>query len=86
MIRHKTARKLAYNWHGGQWSPLYAFASSGIVTNLNELKLEIQNNATQALSAGRTKDAEECDKLLTYVKALPLDLISGNHMATWAKP
>jgi hypothetical protein len=22
------AREIAYNWHGGQWSPLYSFASS----------------------------------------------------------
>lgn len=22
------ARQIAYSWHGGQWSPLYSFASS----------------------------------------------------------
>lgn len=26
-------RRLAYAWHGGQWSPLYAFASSGTIVS-----------------------------------------------------
>lgn len=35
MSRHITAQKaraLAYQWHGGMSSPLYAFASSGLVS------------------------------------------------------
>lgn len=31
MIRHKTARRLADEWHGGQWTGLYALASSGAI-------------------------------------------------------
>lgn len=29
MIQSKTARKMMYDWHGGQSCPLYAAASSG---------------------------------------------------------
>lgn len=35
------ARQLAYEWHGGMWSPLYAFASSGLVADPIELGKEI---------------------------------------------
>jgi len=28
-ISLKTAKEIAADWHGGQWSALYAFASSG---------------------------------------------------------
>ena len=29
MISEAEAREIAGEWHGGQWSPLYAFCSSG---------------------------------------------------------
>jgi hypothetical protein len=29
MIKHSTALKIATVWHGGQWSPLYSYASTG---------------------------------------------------------
>lgn len=31
MITTKTAQKIASSWHGGQWSALYSFASTGMV-------------------------------------------------------
>lgn len=31
MIRHRTARRIAAEWHGGQWTGLYALASSGAI-------------------------------------------------------
>jgi len=37
MIRPKTAQKLCASWHGGQWSALYQFASSGIYVPENHL-------------------------------------------------
>lgn len=37
MIRAKTARKIFYDWHGGQWSSLYAAASSGLVEDTEKL-------------------------------------------------
>ncbi len=37
MIRAKTARKIFYDWHGGQWSSFYAAASSGLVEDKEKL-------------------------------------------------
>lgn len=28
-MKNETAKRIASNWHGGQWSALYSFASSG---------------------------------------------------------
>lgn len=41
MIHNKTARELMYNWHGGQWSALYAAASSGLVSSFTDLAGEV---------------------------------------------
>jgi hypothetical protein len=45
-MKHKTAIKLASNWHGGQWSALYQFASSGEYLIENHLRYlrEIEDN------------------------------------------
>lgn len=37
MIQAKTACGLMYDWHGGQTSPLYAAASSGLVADWDAL-------------------------------------------------
>ena len=37
MIQSKTARKMMYDWHGGQSCPLYAAASSGLVADWDAL-------------------------------------------------
>ncbi len=41
MIRTSTARQLLYAWHGGQWSPTYAAASSGLVADWSDLIEEV---------------------------------------------
>jgi len=41
MIQNKTARKLLYEWHNGQFCPLYCAASSGLVENFDYLKTDI---------------------------------------------
>ena len=41
MIQNKTARKLFYDWHNGQFSSLYKAASSGLVDDINQLEYEI---------------------------------------------
>jgi hypothetical protein len=38
MIRTKTAQNIAASWHGGQWSALYQFASSGVFVIENHLR------------------------------------------------
>ena len=37
-MRHSTAVKICSNWHGGQWSAFYQFASTGIYTVENHLR------------------------------------------------
>lgn len=48
MIQNKTARRLMYEWHGGQWSAFYAAASSGLIESFFELDAECEtiNNPT----------------------------------------
>lgn len=38
MMRLNTAVKISSNWHGGQWSALYQFASSGVYVVENHLR------------------------------------------------
>ena len=33
LISEDQARVIAGDWHGGQWTPLYAFSSSGTITS-----------------------------------------------------
>jgi hypothetical protein len=49
MIDLKEARRIAYDWHGGQGSPLYSFASTGDVANITPDTLgEVDGNAMSA--------------------------------------
>ncbi len=43
MIGHSEARMIAADWHGGQWSALYALSSSGAISN------DASREATKAL-------------------------------------
>lgn len=52
MIRKPTARLIASEWHGGQWTNLYSFASTGTVRDMQGLISEIRDcmryaNATE---------------------------------------
>lgn len=58
MIQSKTARRLMYEWHNGQFSALYAAASSGLVENFDRLISEVE-----------TIDPKDREKLLPWVKA-----------------
>lgn len=41
-MTNEKARELMYEWHGGQFSTMYAAASSGLVENLQALISECQ--------------------------------------------
>lgn len=41
MINDGQARRIAMVWHGGQWSNLYSFGSSGAIVDLEMLRREI---------------------------------------------
>jgi len=57
------AREIASHWHGGQWSMLYSFCSSGIYMQdkFSEYISEIQTNV-----ASTKKDASELNKLTRW--------------------
>lgn len=42
-VKAEKARDIAYSWHGGQWTPLYAFASSGLVMDRTALLNEVRD-------------------------------------------
>ncbi len=44
MILDKTARRIMYEWHGGQGSSFYAAASSGLVESFDSLISEAETN------------------------------------------
>lgn len=83
MIRPETARQLGYQWHGGQSSPLYAFASSGIVSDPAKLRAEIADNLAYAKEQERPRQARELGQLDEFVAA-KLERHDGKWLAPWA--
>jgi hypothetical protein len=63
MIDIVTAGRIASEWHGGQWSHLYGFQSSGLITDRDGLLAEIDSCLR---SAG---DDEELQDLRAFVAA-----------------
>lgn len=81
---HSTkAREIAYSWHGGQDSPLYAFASSGLIADLVELDKEI---ARCEMLAGTVKDCLTLAQLRRYIKSPIIRAMTGKYpfAAPWA--
>lgn len=56
-IQNRTARRLMYEWHGGQSSPFYAAASSGLVASFVALADECM-----------TIDEPDRGKLLSWIQ------------------
>lgn len=83
MIRPETARQLGYQWHGGRSSPLYAFASSGIVADPAKLRAEIADNLAYAKEQERPRQARELGQLDEFVAA-KLEWHDGDWLAPWA--
>ena len=52
-------RPLLAQWHGGQWSHMYGFQSSGKVTNPEALMTEINDCVFEADWQGLHRDAAE---------------------------
>lgn len=89
MIRNTKARTLAYEWHGGQDSPLYAFASSGLVKDVEALLQEIQHNLHWAQQQQMTVYARELQQLEAYIRSCVRPTPPGArwpyHYAPWAR-
>lgn len=68
------AADLASYWHGGQWSELYSFASTGSVQDAGRCLREIRctvgelNRETCLTEEEYQKDAEELEFLLDFFR------------------
>jgi hypothetical protein len=62
-ITTQYARTLASWWHGGQWSPLYSFTSTGRVDDYAALLDEID----ECLSIAEPDDVPDLQALKEYV-------------------
>lgn len=82
-IKPEVARNIAYMWHGGMWSPLYAFASSGLIADLNALLGEIR----ECMEVAETKtDKRHLNSLYRFARDCVVH-IPGQYpyAAPWAK-
>lgn len=64
LISHEKARRIAYDWHGGQDSPLYALASSGLVRDPIAVFREIDH----CRSCGTKHLVRELNQLERYLE------------------
>jgi hypothetical protein len=58
MLNETLLRQLAADWHTGQWSELYAFASTGKVRNASSLENEIADAMRSAKGKNRAALAQ----------------------------
>lgn len=71
-MKTQTAQRITSNWHGGQWSALYQFSSSGKIDHTNILRYfqELENclHPEYALHPGilSKKDSRELNGLKGY--------------------
>jgi hypothetical protein len=79
MTQQQGMRMLAYDWHGGQDSPLYSFASTGGVVHTQEhrekLVAEVQADIDWCDANQSTDEAGDrvsLGLLLAFVQAAPL--------------
>lgn len=61
-------REFFYSWHGGMHSPLYAAASSGLVSSQDELIAEIKGNLQWCEANPRAQ--RDCAKDARYMRRL----------------
>ena len=85
-ITQTRAQQIASNWHNGQWSNLYQFASSGIIIKENTL-LYIQESI-DCLNHQETaprpytlpvKDRAQLESLINYFKKQGVNVIESKH-------
>jgi len=82
------AQQIASNWHGGQWSNLYQFASSGVIIKENILLyiqecidcLNHQEHAPTPYSLP-IKQQKELESLISYFKRQDtgINIIESKH-------
>lgn len=72
-------RQVAYSWHGGQDSALYAFASSGICEEKGELFSALED----CLVLANEEEKEEVVQLMNFADGLPFDTELDAWLAPW---
>ena len=77
MIQHRTARRIASEWHGGQSTGLYALCSSGAIIGKQQRPGETETEeevcaCLRWLANNRTmcpvSDQQDLTNLLAYIK------------------
>jgi hypothetical protein len=71
-IHRNSARVIAYSWHGGQFSPLYAFASTGRVQSEEHRRNVLDEIRRDAAGASKT-ETNKLHKLLEYIRLSPIE-------------
>jgi hypothetical protein len=73
VISLSKAKTLAAAWHGGQWSPLYSFASSYerqknwvFASQIDEVDITLNGRGAKYLSAKDKKDLNDLRKFFQY--------------------
>lgn len=86
LISPEKARRIAYAWHGGQSTPLYALASSGLVRDPLAVFAEINECRAYGLSA----NLRELDQLERYLEYHLIPTAPGAkweyYYVPWANP
>ena len=79
-ISLKTAVAIAGDWHGGQWSALYSFASSAVIRNdnINIYLSEIEYNIS-SISIKKT-EIQHLEKLKRFFIIKSRQAISQNNI------
>ncbi len=85
-ITKDRAQKLCAEWHGGQWSALYSYASTGIyfreyaLKYLQEIQQEIERPEYAPVPFGRPQyQQRELLKLKTYFENQGVQIEWGEH-------
>jgi hypothetical protein len=85
-ISAEKARQLAYSWHGGQWSALYAFASSGIIECHLALLGELRTCEALAQGPGYTiTDRRNLRALYRFARDCLAKIPGDRFAAPWAR-
>lgn len=69
MIRKKTARRICEEWHSGQWSGFYSYASSGLYSS-KEYDYIYECKECLKTEGLKEKDRKELENLLLYFERL----------------
>lgn len=84
MIRHRTARRIASEWHGGITSDLYLLTSTGTISTDAEREIGLCMMALESQDTYRDKDHKNLFNLLQYVRHYgPRGPVDGWSRLSW---